>query len=195
MEDIVPAKRVSRGFWGLIIRPPPEGIPPCGIETQHVPGASPSKRPRSDLVSRRARRIANARYVTLGLALTFLSMALIGAVVIRFADRKDFSSLGLALWWALQTVTTVGYGDVVPTTNVGRVVGGVEMVLGVSFISFLTATVTSTVVQRETAREDAEQRDAAERHTHSIVDALSQTREAIADLDARLDRIEGRLPG
>jgi voltage-gated potassium channel len=158
-----------------------------------VPGTAPSPRPRSDLVSRRARRIANARYVTLGLALTFLSMALLGAIVIRFIDRHDFSSLGNAMWWALQTVTTVGYGDVVPTTDAGRVVGGIEMVLGVSFISFLTATVTSTVVRRETAQEEAEQRAVAERHTNSIIEALDRTQEAIAGLEARLDRIEGRL--
>jgi len=160
-----------------------------------VPDAAPSPRPRSDLVSRRARRIANARYVTLGLALTFLSLAFIGAVVIRFVDRHDFSSFGNAVWWALQTVTTVGYGDVVPTTPVGRTIGGIEMVLGVSFFSFLTATVTSTVMRRETAAEEAVQRAEGERHTQSIIDALSQTRAAIAELDARLDQIEGRLPG
>ena len=42
-------------------------------------------------------------------------------------NRKDFDSFGDALWWALQTVTTVGYGDVVPTSGTGRVIGAFVM--------------------------------------------------------------------
>src|SRR6476659_7219346 len=91
------------------------------------------------LAIRRVRRIANARSVTWGLAVTFVLLALVGAVVERIVDPHDFPTLGLALWWSLQTVTTVGYGDVVPTTNVGRFIGGIELVIGVSFIAFLTA--------------------------------------------------------
>jgi hypothetical protein len=40
--------------------------------------------------------------------------------VIHFADRKNFPNIGEGLWWAIQTVTTVGYGDVVPTDRLGR---------------------------------------------------------------------------
>ncbi len=73
--------------------------------------------------------------------------ALAGAVLMRLADPTNFPTLGTAIWWALQTVTTVGYGDVVPTTTHGRMVGGADMVLGVSFIAFLTAAVTSSVIR------------------------------------------------
>ena len=85
---------------------------------------------RASLVERRARRIANARSVVFGLAGTFVGLALAGAALMRLADPTNFPSFGLAVWWALQTVTTVGYGDVVPTTTAGRLLGGVEMVLG-----------------------------------------------------------------
>lgn len=142
------------------------------------------------LVERRAQKIANARSVTIGLAFTFVLLAFAGAVLIRFVDTHDFKSLGPAVWWALQTVTTVGYGDVVPTTHVGRVIGGVEMVLGVSFLTFLTAAVTSTVIQRGAAEADAADRTSRERDTQTIVDALTRTREAIVELDQRLARIE-----
>jgi voltage-gated potassium channel len=144
----------------------------------------------ASLIERRARRIANARSVTLGLALTFVALALVGAIVMRIADPDNFPSLGLAVWWALQTVTTVGYGDVVPTTNAGRLVGGVEMVLGVSFIAFLTAGVTSTVIQRGAARTQDAERAHRQRDTETIVDALTQTREAITELTKRLDAIK-----
>jgi voltage-gated potassium channel Kch len=111
----------------------------------------------------------------------------------RFVDQHNFPTLGSAVWWALQTITTVGYGDVVPTTTAGRVVGGIEMVLGVSFIAFVTAGVTSIVIQRGTA--EAAQADRAQRHQHTqkIVDTLAETRNAIAELDKRLDRIAAGL--
>jgi voltage-gated potassium channel Kch len=127
------------------------------------------------------------------LAVTFLVLAFVGAILIRIADPDNFPSLGLAFWWALQTVTTVGYGDVVPTTTAGRVVGGIEMVIGVSFIAFLTAGVTSTVIQRGEARTKDADREEGERDVQTIVDALTETRQAITELDRRLDSIESRL--
>ena len=145
------------------------------------------------LVERRARRIANTRSVTLGLAVTFVLMSLAGAVVMRLADPHEFPSLGLAVWWALQTFTTVGYGDIVPTTDTGMIVASAEMVIGVSFIAFLTATVTSAVIQSG----DVEARAAADatrdRHTEAIIAAVGEATSAITELSRRLDRIESRL--
>jgi voltage-gated potassium channel len=153
--------------------------------SEHMP-----KQRKPPLIERRVRRIANARSVTLGLALTFLLLALVGAVGMWIADNEDFPSLGLAFWWALQTVTTVGYGDVVPTTDVGRLVGSVEMVIGVSFIAFLTAGVTSTVVRRGQLKAEDADRVREERDIKTLVDALAQIRQAIADLDRRLDTLD-----
>jgi voltage-gated potassium channel len=137
-------------------------------------------------VERRIRRIVNARSVTLGLAVTFVGLALVGGVIIRFVDDENFPSVGVGIWWALQTVTTVGYGDVVPSTFAGRTIGGLVMVIGIAFISFVTAGVTSTLVQRS-AREGSEadrahQEEIAER----IVDQLT-------DLGKRLDAIDSKL--
>src|SRR5262245_25203582 len=106
-------------------------------ESQIRPGKRPS------FVERRIRRIVNARSVTIGLAMTFVAIAVLGGVLIRFVDKDNFPSVGLGIWWAIQTVTTVGYGDVVPTTVTGRLVGSGVMVLGIAFISFVTAGVTS----------------------------------------------------
>jgi len=131
--------------------------------------------------------------VTVGLALAFVALGFVGAIAMRIADSHNFPSLGLAIWWALQTVTTVGYGDHVPTTTIGRVVGGVEMVLGVSFIAFLTAGVTSTVIQRADAKALEDDRARTDQNTQAIVAALTDTRTAIAELDTRLDQIESKL--
>ena len=131
--------------------------------------------------------------MVIGLALTFVGLAFVGAIVIRIVDPDNFPSLGLAIWWALQTVTTVGYGDVVPTTTMGRVIGGIEMVLGISFITFLTAGVTSIVIQRGSAKAQAVERAHDEHDAKTILDALIETRQAITELDARLDRIESKI--
>jgi voltage-gated potassium channel len=146
----------------------------------------PPQRRRETVVERRVRRIADARSVTLGLALSFLGLAFVGAVLIWLLDKKDFSSFGDATWWALQTVTTVGYGDVVPKAGSGRVIGGVEMVLGVSFITFLTAGVTSTVVRR--AQEATPSAD-----VQAMVNGMAEIRKTMAEVDERLASIESKL--
>ena len=56
-----------------------------------------------------------------------------------------------ALWWGLTTMTTVGYGDVFPTTGEGRVVAAVLMILGIGLYSIITATVTSFLIAGDRA--------------------------------------------
>jgi hypothetical protein len=86
--------------------------------------SDPAPKTEPTFIERPVRRIANARSVTLGLAVMFLVLAVFGAIVMRIVDQDNFPTLGSAVWWALQTITTVGYGDVVPTTAAGQVVGG-----------------------------------------------------------------------
>jgi len=147
-------------------------------------GTPPERRPA--LIERRIRKIANARSITLALATTFLGLALVGGIAIRFLDEQSFPTFGQAIWWALQTVTTVGYGDVVPTGTTGKVIGAIEMILGVSFISFLTAGVTSVIVQRTQDRRHDQDRAQSELDVQRLVDALEEVRTAIGQLERRL---------
>ena len=73
------------------------------------------------------------------------------AVVMRLVDQEDFRTFGTALWWAASTVTTVGYGDVVPTTTHGRIFAAALMVFGFASLSILTGIVSSLLVQERTA--------------------------------------------
>jgi voltage-gated potassium channel len=120
------------------------------------------------------------------LAATFFALAPIGGGLMRIADSHNFPSVGLGTWWALQTVTTVGYGDVVPTTTAGKIVGGIEMMIGIPLISLLTAAVTSTVIQRGQATAQKEDRIRREATEQTIIAALT-------GLDERLSRIESEL--
>ena len=74
-----------------------------------------------------------------------------GGVVAWLTNRDDFPSLGIGLWWSLQTVTTVGYGDVVPTSTGGRVIGSIVILSGIGFVTVITAAVTAALI--ESARE------------------------------------------
>jgi len=149
--------------------------------------------PDDSLIERRVQRIVGGRSATLGLAGTFVGLAVAGAILMRFADPHNFPSVGLAIWWALQTVTTVGYGDVVPSTDAGRVVGGVEMVIGVAFIAFVTAGVTSAVLQRGQLEQEEADRLRDEQNTQTVIDALAETNRALAKLGDRLGSVESKL--
>src|SRR4051812_31564353 len=67
---------------------------------------------------------------------TFIVFA--GALLMRAFDAQDFPNIGRSLWWSLQTVTTVGYGDVTPHTVVGRVIAAVVMLEGIAFLAIVT---------------------------------------------------------
>ena len=76
----------------------------------------------------------------------------------RVLDPSEYPTIGRGLWWAMQTVTTVGYGDVTPEHTSGRIVGVVVMLWGIAFVSILVAAITSTFVTRA-EREHERERD------------------------------------
>jgi voltage-gated potassium channel len=80
-----------------------------------------------------------------------------GGILIRFLDPDEFPNIGIGLWWSLQTVTTVGYGDVTPTHVSGRLVGAFVMLEGIAFVAIVTAAITSSFVARATRQSLAEQ--------------------------------------
>jgi len=79
---------------------------------------------------------------------TLAGLVLIGALLAYFAEWHDGHQYTLwdSVWWTVVTMTTVGYGDIVPHTVLGRVVGMFVMLAGISVISLLTATISSTFV-------------------------------------------------
>lgn len=122
---------------------------------------------------------ASVRNATYLMIVITIGIVLVGGVIVWVFDRRDFPDLGGALWYTLQTVTTVGYGDQVPMTEVGRLVGASVMIVGVALIAILTASITSVFV------EAAQRRQRAGRET--------QERDSVEALHERLDEVLARL--
>ena len=66
-------------------------------------------------------------------------------------NAEEFPSFWDGIWWAVMTVTTVGYGDLYPTDVEGRLIGIVVMLLGIGFLAVLTATIASQFIKTEPA--------------------------------------------
>jgi voltage-gated potassium channel len=114
------------------------------------------------------------------IVLATVTVTVAGGVAIRLVDHEDFGSIGESMWWAVQTVTTVGYGDVVPHNTLGRLIAAVVMLNGIAFISLITASVTAMLVEQ--ARE---RRQAPDEPVAAKLDQIA----------ARLEAIEARLEG
>jgi voltage-gated potassium channel len=105
--------------------------------------------------------------VTIATCTTIVAVA--GGLLMRLADPEAFPSLGRGLWWAVQTVTTVGYGDVVPTTVAGRAIAAIVMLAGIAFISVLTAAIVAALIESARRRLEAEAHDS----THAKLDEIT----------------------
>jgi voltage-gated potassium channel Kch len=81
-----------------------------------------------------------------------------GGVLICLIDREEYPNVWVGMWWALQTVTTVGYGDVTPSHVSGRLVGALVMLEGIAFIAIVTAVITSTFVARAARQAEVERK-------------------------------------
>src|SRR6476659_4435340 len=102
-------------------------------------------------------------------------VVVMAGVAMRVLDHSEYSNVWVGMWWALQTVTTVGYGDVTPHNVSGRLVGGFVMLYGIAFLTIAIAAITSTFVARaESERERAGSGtiEAPEARIEARIDAL-----------------------
>jgi voltage-gated potassium channel len=130
--------------------------------------------------------VANRRIFPF-LLLTTAGLGTLSGFVVTLVDHKDFPTFGTGVWWAIVTLGTVGYGDVVPHTAWGRVVGSIVIIVGVTFISFLIATVTSYFVA-------AEEAEAAEEANAARAARAAEAAATLRRIEERLAAIEAKLP-
>ncbi len=146
--------------------------------------------PRPSLIERRLSRFlrepVSVRSATSVIVVATAVIVVVSGTVIRALDRHEYSSIWEGMWWALQTVTTVGYGDVTPESVAGRFVAGAVMLAGVALITIVTAAVTSSFVARVQSQhraEDATDEDLAAQRLDARLD----------DITVQLERVERML--
>jgi voltage-gated potassium channel Kch len=132
---------------------------------------------------RKGMRPRNAAYLIA--SFWFFAVVVFG-VIERVADPKTFKTIWLAFWWAIQTVTTVGYGDIVPNQASGKAMAAFLMLGGLSLLSIVTATITSSFVARRQQEAMAAGDDPFQNQLTAISDRLTAMETELRELRAEL---------
>ncbi len=121
--------------------------------------------------------------VATGVIVSATAVVVLGSGALIWAlDHSEYPNIWVGMWWALQTVTTVGYGDVSPTKPSGRIIASFVMLYGVAFVTIFVAAITSIFVTRAAAERGIAE-DEAEQRIEARLDVM----------DDRLGRMEDLL--
>ena len=100
-----------------------------------------------------------------------------------YASEPQVKTFGDGIWWALVTITTVGYGDITPLTTLGRVVAGLLMLLGLGLIATITAIVSAKFIQNY-----------VDGHTNDdVLEKLQELETEIEKIEELEDNVLGKL--
>ncbi len=142
-------------------------------EAAHAPGKVPLTARlmlRDSLTARKAAGI---------IAIFTVVITVAGGVLERFLDHQEYPTIGKGLWLALQTVTTVGYGDVTPKQASGRFIAAVVMLAGIGFLAVVTAAVTASMVESSRRRFTAQSEADDTRQFDDITERLARIEAAL----------------
>jgi voltage-gated potassium channel Kch len=131
-------------------------------------------------------RATTPRGAAVVIAVTSIVVTLGAGALMTVAEHERYPSIGSGLWWAIQTTTTVGYGDNVPENVPGRLVAAFVMLFGIGFLTVITAAITSTFVARSRSASSPEA---------PTSEQLRQFEQQLRQLDERLERIEAAVTG
>jgi len=151
-----------------------------GRQAQVVEGESGDRPDKVPLTARLLLRESFTARRAAGIIAGFAVLITVGGGILeRVFDHQEFPTIGRGLWFALQTVTTVGYGDVTPKQSDGRFIAAVVMLTGIGFLAVITASVTASLVE-------------SSRRRFAAQSEVDETRR-LEDLSERLARIEAAL--
>jgi voltage-gated potassium channel len=118
------------------------------------------------------RRLVNVDFLLVyGIGLVIIAATVVASV--EGGEGASIHSFADALWWAVVTITTVGYGDMVPVTLVGRAIALILMLGGIAFFSGMTANLASFLIKGK---------DTGKTEMAGLVKEIERLREDIATL-------------
>jgi voltage-gated potassium channel len=133
---------------------------------------SPIKGPERWLDRRLGRKGLRPRNAAYLISALWMVAVVVFGVIERLIDPKTFHSVWLGMWWALETVTTVGYGDIIPDQTAGKIIASFLMLGGLSLLSVITAAITSGFVSRAESRRRATEEDPVLQKLDQLSDEL-----------------------
>ena len=151
-------------------------------ESAVAPGSSGDQRSKVPITARLLLRESLTARRAAGIIAGFTVLITVaGGILERVLDHHEYHTIGKGLWFALQTVTTVGYGDVTPKQANGRFIAAVVMLAGIGFLAVITASVTASLIESSRRRLDGRSdADKAQR--------IEEISERLARIEAILER-------
>ncbi len=125
---------------------------------------------------------SSVRYAVAAIISTITVLVVTGAVFMRVFDSENYPTFGAALWFTLQTVTTVGYGDNTPTSALGRSVAAVVMLVSIGLFTVVTAVITSMFIRSVSREQDLADQQSFNETLARIEASLAQTQQRLAEL-------------
>ena len=120
-------------------------------------------------------------------ALVTIILIIFSGIIFNWLEYQDSSIQGIfrGMWWAITTVTTVGYGDLYPESDTGRILATAVMIIGIGFVAILTANIASYFVEKDKNKENEDQ---DEKDENKLI------LERLDELSKKIDEINRRLP-
>ena len=121
------------------------------------------------------------------IALITILLIILSGIAFSWLEYRVISIQGIfqGVWWAITTVTTVGYGDLYPESNSGRILAVAVMIIGIGFVSVLTANIASYFVENDKNKENED---------YDKKDENQMILERLEELSKKIDEINRRLP-
>jgi hypothetical protein len=116
---------------------------------------------------------ASVRHAAGLIALSTTIVVICSGILMRVLDHSEYPTIGRGVWWAMQTVTTVGYGDVTPAHTSGRIIAAFVMLWGIASVTIVVAAVTSSFIARA-EREHGREEQTEEERIHARFDGYGR---------------------
>ncbi|MBM6618736.1 potassium channel family protein [Bacillus suaedaesalsae] len=120
--------------------------------------------------------------------LALLSIVLFGTII-HFIEPGTFPTIFEGMWWAIVTISTVGYGDYSPTTEIGRAVGMLLILVGTAFMTFYFVTLSAATISLENSFAEGKSTFKGENHV-ILIGWNERIRETLVQLNGTNDKLQ-----